>query len=464
MLGGAYDPGNGRSLRPPTPAERSEPTRAPARPKGRRRKKKRSSKTLGLLSGLLTSAVIVTIAIASAVMWFQYTVASPGPLTEARPFTVERNARTREIATKLEQAGIIESRNVFVAHYFAQTLMRQVGARTRPLTLKAGDYEFGAGASVADIMAALEGGRAVARFITFPEGMTSHAIVARLASDERLTGTIDAVPMEGALLPATYDIRKGMTRASVLERMASEKQRLVERLWAERDPELPISTPEEAIILASIVQREMGPKDDPERVAAVFHNRLRKGMRLQSDPTILYGIFGGEVNWGSPIYRSQIRKKTAHNTYQINGLPPTPIANAGRAAIKAVLNPAKTDDLYFVADGRGGHFFAKTYAEHNRNVKRWREIEKSIRERQRRERAEKERQAEVEAAAARATAASGVSVRTVQTEPLASAQPATKTVRGVEVVARSPVAPAVAAVAPEIPGVVPLPIRKPRNR
>jgi UPF0755 protein len=462
MLGGSHDPRTTRSVRPPSPAERSEPTRAPERPKGQRRRKRKSSRTIGLLSGLFTSAVVVTIAIASALMWFQYTVKSPGPLTETRPFTVERNARTREIAAKLEQAGIIDSRNMFMAHYFSQSALNRLGASKRPLTLKAGNYEFEAGASVDDVMAVLEGGRSVARFITFPEGMTSAAIVARLSSDERLTGTIAEVPPEGSLMPATYDIRPGMERASVIERMTREKNKLIEDLWPTRDPSIPIATPEEALILASIVQREMGPNDDPERIAAVFHNRLRKGMRLESDPTILYGLYGSEVKWGTPIYRSQIRKQTPHNTYTIKGLPPTPIANAGRAAIKAVLNPAKTEDLYFVADGRGGHFFAKTLAEHNRNVQRWREIEREIRARQK---AEAEREArEAKAAAENRQAAAPVATRTVATQGVLRPTQETETVRGVRVVSASAGGQPASEPEEDVPGVVPLPIRKPRNR
>jgi UPF0755 protein len=188
-----------------------------------------------------------------------------------------------------------------------------------------------------------------------------------------------AIPPEGTLLPDTYKVSTGTTRQELLERMRNEQEKFLEKMWAQRDPSVNLRSPEEAVIFASIVEKETGRGDERSRVAGVFHNRLKKSMRLQSDPTIIYGIVGGQGPLGRPILRSEIDAKTPYNTYQIDGLPPTPIANPGRAAIEATLNPAETTDLYFVADGTGGHAFAPTLAEHNKNVARWREIERKMR-------------------------------------------------------------------------------------
>ena len=380
---------------------------------------------------------------------FNGAVTSPGPLAKNMVFAVPKGAGARSIARRLESAGVVASQNLFMAHFLAESARRRLNRTSGPLQLKAGEYKIPAGASVQDVMALLEEGRSRPLFATFPEGMTSHAIVERLRRDTRLTGEIGVVPSEGALLPATYDVRSGMTRLQVLERMRLEQDKLIRRLWRNRSPDIAVQTPEAAIILASMVQREMGPNDDPERIASVFHNRLKRGMRLQSDPTIQYGIFGGAVNWGRPIYKSEIRKATAHNTYQIDGLPPTPICNPGKAALKAVLNPATTNDLYFVADGKGGHVFAETLAGHERNVREWRKIERAIRKRQREE---AKRKAAEAATAKRAQLAAAPAV--------ASAVPAARSVATVKVEpSRTAAAPAQV-----YEGPVPLPVRRPRTQ
>jgi len=187
------------------------------------------------------------------------------------------------------------------------------------------------------------------------------------------------VPAEGTLLPDTYRFSKGMARQEIVDRMKSEQQRLLASLWESRVADLPIDSPEKAVILASIVEKETGRADERHRVAGVFVNRLRKPMRLQSDPTIIYGIVGGQGSLGRPITRDDIEQKTAYNTYRINGLPPGPICNPGRPAIEATLNPAKTTDLYFVADGSGGHKFSATLDEHNDAVANWRKVEREQR-------------------------------------------------------------------------------------
>jgi UPF0755 protein len=185
-----------------------------------------------------------------------------------------------------------------------------------------------------------------------------------------------AIPAEGSLLPETYKVPRSMSRAKLVAQMSRAQKSVIDELWPKRQAGLPIKSQQEAIILASIVERETAMAEERPLVAAVFVNRLKKRMRLQSDPTIIYGLVGGQGKLGRPIRRSEIRRHTPYNTYRIKALPPTPIANPGRAAIAAVLNPADSQALYFVADGTGGHVFANTLAEHNRNVRRWRQIEK----------------------------------------------------------------------------------------
>ncbi len=225
-------------------------------------------------------------------------------------------------------------------------------------------------------------GKAVLYRLTIPEGLTSQQVVARLRADENLSGDVTDVPPEGSLLPDTYRFSRGMARSDILERMQADQRRFVAAIWDKRQPGLPIQSIEQALILASIVEKETGRADERERVAAVFVNRLRRKMRLQSDPTIVYGIAGGQGTLGRPITRADIDTRTPYNTYQIDGLPPTPIANPGRATIQATLNPAKTQDLYFVADGNGGHTFTTTLKEHNEAVQVWRKVERDIRARQ----------------------------------------------------------------------------------
>jgi UPF0755 protein len=212
--------------------------------------------------------------------------------------------------------------------------------------------------------------------------MTVEQAFQRIASHEALTGEMPSeLPPEGSLATDTQRFTRGTTRKEVIDKMLADQKKLVESIWERRVDGLPIDTIEEFVTLASIVEKETGRADERPRVAAVFINRLEEGMRLQSDPTIVYGLFGGKGKPSDrPIYQSDIEKPTAYNTYVIDGLPPTPIANPGRAALEAVANPSQTDDLYFVADGTGGHVFASTLEEHNENVRRWRAIEKEKQE------------------------------------------------------------------------------------
>jgi UPF0755 protein len=276
----------------------------------------------------------------------------------------------RDIAELLHEAGIIENDKLFVLGVLAN---RANGK------LKAGEYVFAAEDSMRTVMNALVSGRSVQYTVTFPEGMTTQQIVDRIKDNQVLVGEVSHIPAEGSLLPDTYSFTRGMERQKIIDRMREAQEKLLADLWPQRSPDLPVDQPYEAIILASIVEKETGVSSERARVAGVFVNRLRRNMRLQSDPTIIYGIVGGAGSLGRPITRNDIDGVTPYNTYHIDGLPPTPIANPGRAAIEAVLHPADTNDVYFVADGTGGHVFAETLEEHNSNVAQWRAIERERR-------------------------------------------------------------------------------------
>jgi UPF0755 protein len=225
------------------------------------------------------------------------------------------------------------------------------------------------------VLGKLVKGDVVLRFVTVPEGRTSWEAVEILSANPLLTGEIDEVPPEGSLFPETYDIQRGQARTEIVARMQAKMDQVLDAAWQKRAEDLPVKTKEEALVLASIVEKETGLADERPEVAAVFVNRLRKGMKLQSDPTVVYGVTEGKGPLGRGLRRSELDRATPWNTYVIDGLPPSPIANPGLAAIEAVLNPPESEYLYFVADGTGGHVFAKTLDEHNANVRKWREIE-----------------------------------------------------------------------------------------
>jgi len=293
----------------------------------------------------------------------------PGPLVANTNFVVRSGAGLAEIANNLERNGIVSDARIY--RYVTTTYL------TDGQTLKAGEYEIKAGSSMKDITALLESGKSILYSVSFPEGLTVKQMFQRLAADTVLEGDLPTeLPPEGSLRPDTYKFTRGTNRAEIVAQMRAAQERLIDQIWEKRDPDLPVTTKEEFVTLASIVEKETGKDDERAHVASVFINRLNKGMRLQSDPTIIYGLFGGDGKPADrPIFQSDIRKETPYNTYVIRGLPPGPIANPGRAALEAVAHPWKTDDLYFVADGTGGHAFAKTLDEHNANVRRWRKIE-----------------------------------------------------------------------------------------
>jgi UPF0755 protein len=360
-------PGNGRGpIIPKSPNEALKPERVPEPP---RRSKKARSQVVIFLNFLMTMVVVLCVI---GVAGFYYMISAfqqPGPLEANTHFMVRPGNGLAEIATNLERNGIISDARIF--RYVTATYLR------KGETLKAGEYEIKARASMKDIMGILESGKSILYSVVMPEGLTVRQMMLRLAEDAVLEGDLPSeLPAEGSLRPDTYKFSRGSKRADIIQQMRVAQQKMVDQIWERRDPDLPIKTKEEFVVLASIVEKETGKEDERAHVASVFINRLQRGMRLQSDPTIVYGIFGGEGKPSDrPIFKSDLAKQTPYNTYQIKGLPPTPISNPGRAALEAVANPWRTKDLYFVADGTGGHVFAATLEEHNANVRRWRRME-----------------------------------------------------------------------------------------
>ncbi len=277
----------------------------------------------------------------------------------------------REIADLLLKEGVIEHPMTFI---LSATL-----AKTRD-ELKFGEYLFPRQASLHDVINKLVDGKVETHPVTFAEGLTSEQIVQRVLEADVLTGNIKEIPREGSLLPETYRYTRGTPRDQVIQRMQQAQRRLVQEIWDRRVPDLPLRSPDQLVTLASIVEKETGRADERSRVAAVFVNRLKQHMKLQSDPTIIYGLVGGKGTLGRPILRSEIEQSTPYNTYVIDGLPPGPIANPGRAALEAVANPARTKELYFVADGTGGHAFSETLDQHQKNVAKLRALEQAQRD------------------------------------------------------------------------------------
>lgn len=290
-----------------------------------------------------------------------------GPLAADTVIFIPQGSGVEAIARLLDQAGAIEDPLVF-----------RLGVRLLRAgrELRAGEYLFAVALSNRDVIDLLRSGQTVVRRLTLAEGLTSQEIVALVERAAALEGRVDTLPPEGSLLPETYHYARGDRRGELVARMARARDELLSQLWAGRAPNLPVATPQEAVVLASIVEKETGIAGERPRVASVFVNRLNKGMRLQSDPTVVYGLTGGKGALGRALTRKDLQVPSPYNTYLIDGLPPGPIANPGRAALEAVLNPARTAFLYFVADGSGGHAFAKTLAEHNRNVAKWRQFQK----------------------------------------------------------------------------------------
>ena len=291
-----------------------------------------------------------------------------GPLEERTEIVIEAGRSLRKIAKQLYRAGIISSPSVF-----------EIGARASgtAMNIKAGEYSIPERASAKTVLSILTSGNTYIRRLVVPEGLTSHQIVALMDGKYGLMGTIEKEPRNGTLMPDTYYYSYGDTKEDLLRRMQNSMQRTIDALWRDREKSLPFKTPQEAIIMASIVEKETARAGEREHIASVFHNRLKKGMKLQSDPTVIFAITGGTGDLKRSLTYRDLRTENGYNTYVVSGLPMGPISNPGYAALKAVLHPDHTDDLYFVADGRGGHTFSKTYGEHEKNVAQYRQILKS---------------------------------------------------------------------------------------
>lgn len=351
----------------------------------KKKRKKSSNGFIDLLNAFLTLIVLAIFGAGLVLFMGTQRFYAEGPTSQDTVFTVERGIGLSTIATKLEIAELVADRWTFQLGAMAQR---------KQSAIRAGEYRIVANASMADILKEITEGRPITYSVTIPEGFTSWQAVQRINAAENLDGEITEIPPEGTLLADTYSFERGADRQSIIDQMSQMMEEKVAEIWAGRAPDLPIQSTEELVILASIVEKETGIASERPEVAAVFVNRLNKGMRLQSDPTIIYGITRGEELLGRGLRRSEIEAQTPYNTYQIEGLPPGPISNPGIEALTAVAHPADIDAIFFVADGTGGHAFAKTYAEHQSNVARWRLIE--------RERAEAaEEEALAEAAAAR---------------------------------------------------------------
>lgn len=332
----------------------------------------------GFSSFLFWIAVLAGAALVGAYFFFTSAIARPGANNEAQAFVVENGSSGATIATKLEREGFISDALLF-------RLANRLYANGA--TLQAGEYEIPAHASVRQIVEMMASGAALQHALTFPEGITVAGAMRVIQQSDVLTGDMPEAPPEGSILPETYHVQRGMTRTALLQQMRDARDAALAQIWEHRQANLPITTPDQLVNLASIVERETGVPSERPLVSAVMVNRLRRPMRLEMDSTIIYGVCkrypdrcadGRLVNAAGQrrtIRQSEIELNTGYNTYRIDGLPPTPICNPGRAALEAAANPATSNAVFFVADGTGGHAFASTVAEHNANVARWRQIE-----------------------------------------------------------------------------------------
>ena len=371
------DSSGGVPPRPPAPSNGGQPPlprspRAALQPELVPPPLKRSTRARHPLviagSAFFTFLIVVAVAIGATLYVGRERFEAPGPLAQDKIVNIPKGLGTRDISDLLVREGVIDQPYVFVGGVI---VLKARG------DLKHGEYKFPAHASVAEVIGTLIDGKVVQHAITIAEGLTSEQIVDRLQENTVLAGHVKEIPAEGSLLPETYKFTRGTTREQVIQRMQQADKRAVQEIWEHRDPDLPLKSPAELVTLASIVEKETGRPDERSRVAAVFVNRLRRHMRLQSDPTIIYGLMGGKGSLGHPILKSEKEQPTPYNTYLVDGLPPGPIANPGRASLEAVAQPARTKDLYFVADGTGGHVFAETYEQHQKNVAKLRALEQN---------------------------------------------------------------------------------------
>ena len=318
-------------------------------------------------NAVFTLLILLVLAGAAAFAVGKGRFEAAGPLAEDKVVNIPPRLGLIEIADLLRREGVINENNaIFIGSVFA------LKARTE---LKFGEYLFAKHASVHDVLETMVEGKVVQHPITIPEGLTSEQTVQILLDSDVLSGNIGSIPREGTLLPGTYNESRGVTREQVIQRMQAAQQRFLKDVWEHRNPDLPVKTPEQLVILASIIEKETGKPEERTRVAAVFVNRLKQKMKLQSDPTIIYGLAFGKGKLDHPITKSEKEQPTPYNTYVIDGLPPGPITNPGRASLEAAANPARTKELFFVADGTGGHAFSDSYDQHQKNVGKLRTIE-----------------------------------------------------------------------------------------
>ncbi len=354
-------------ISPRSPRAALEPEQVPPPP---RRSERARNPLIVVGNAVITIVLVLMIGAAGAYIYGRQKMEAPGPLQEEKIVNIPARAGMTDIADILQREGVIDdNRWAFIGSVFA------LKARSE---LKPGEYLFPKSISLRDVIGTMVEGKVVQHAVTIPEGLTSEQILARLSDNDIFSGEVHEMPREGTLLPETYKFPRGTTREQVIARMQQAQRRALSEIWERRSPDLPIKTPEQLVTLASIVEKETGKADERSRVAAVFVNRLRQKIKLQSDPTIIYGLVGGKGTLGRPIKRSEILQPSPYNTYVVEGLPPGPIANPGRASLEAAANPARTRDMFFVADGTGGHAFSDTYDQHQKNVARLRTMEKQI--------------------------------------------------------------------------------------
>jgi UPF0755 protein len=357
-----------RRLAPRSPRAALEPEYVPE-PKRPSRRARHPLIIAG--NAIFTIILIVGIAAVGAYSFGKQKLDAQGPLAAERVVNIPRGLGLREIADLLKRENVIDEPWVFIP---AVVLLKAKDE------LKYGEYKFNKQVSVRETIETIVEGKVVQHAFTIPEGLTSEQIVTRLAEVDFLAGNIKEIPKEGTLLPDTYNFPRGAMREQVIQRMQQAHKRVLQEIWERRSTDVPVKTAEALVALASIVEKETGRPDERSRVASVFVNRMRQRMKLQSDPTIIYGLVGGKGTLGRPIMRSEIEQPTPYNTYVIEGLPPGPIANPGRASLEAAANPARTKDIFFVADGTGGHAFAENLAAHQQNVAKLRQFEAQVRQ------------------------------------------------------------------------------------
>src|SRR3954464_1290338 len=354
-------------ISPRSPRAALEPEQVPPPPK---RSDRARNPWVVFGNAVITIILILMIGAGGVYVYGKKMLESPGPLVEDKTVNIPPRSKTREIAETLQREGVIDINSWL---FMGAALALKASSELKP-----GEYSFQKNASLRDVIGTIVEGKVVQHAVTIPEGLTSEQIVARLTDNDIFAGSVREIPREGTLLPETYKFPRGTTREQVIARIQQAQKRVLAEIWERRSPDLPIKTPEQLVTLASIVEKETGKSDERSRVASVFVNRLRQKIKLQSDPTIIYGLVGGRGTLGRPIKRSEIQQPSPYNTYVVDGLPPGPIANPGRASLEAAANPARTRDLFFVADGTGGHSFSDTYDQHQKNVAKLRAMEKQI--------------------------------------------------------------------------------------